>query len=149
MNYVLAVLTCLNQEGINEVVLRARGRAISTAVDTAEVTRTRYIHDLPCSISIGTEEMTREEGGTRNVSTIEITLTKRSTGEVEKEESKILEGAPEPSDTTGKPDTPATVDGSASEEAPAPLQEKETTSDPKLGDEAPEGDEKIDEGTPE
>lgn len=42
MNYVLAVMNSLNQRGLEEVVLKARGRAISTAVDAAEVTR-RYV----------------------------------------------------------------------------------------------------------
>jgi len=149
MNYVLAVLTLLKQDGSKGAVLRARGRAISTAVDTAEVTRNRFLSDLTCSVSIGTEQLPREEGGTRNVSTMEITLTKSPTGEVEKEESKVLEETPEPPDTTGKPETPATVEEPAPEEAPEPLQEKESTSDPKQEDEAPEGDKKIDEGTPE
>ncbi|MBL7169312.1 DNA-binding protein Alba [Candidatus Bathyarchaeota archaeon] len=96
MNYVLAVLTILKQDGSKGAVLRARGRAISTAVDTAEVTRNRFLSDLICSVSIGTEQLPREEGGTRNVSTMEITLTKSPTGEVEKEEqsSRGDTGAP-------------------------------------------------------
>ena len=36
MNYVLAVVTQFN-EGSNSVVLRARGKAISRAVDAAEI----------------------------------------------------------------------------------------------------------------
>ena len=44
MNYVLACLTLL-QNGANSVVVKARGRAISKAVDVAEITtkiRNRY-----------------------------------------------------------------------------------------------------------
>ena len=36
MNYVLAVVTQMNA-GVSEVFLKARGRAISRAVDTAEI----------------------------------------------------------------------------------------------------------------
>jgi len=62
---------------LKEVTLKARGQAITTAVDAAEITRHRYMKELTASkITIGTEEMTQEEGGTRNVSTIEITLTR-------------------------------------------------------------------------
>jgi len=138
MNYVLAVLTLMKQDGTKGAVLRARGRSISTAVDTAEVTRNRFLSDLTCSVSIGTEQLPREEGGTRNVSTMEIILTKSPTGEVEKEESKVLEKTPEPPDTTGKPDEPATVDEPAPEEAPAPPLEEENPSESKSEDEAPE-----------
>ena len=74
MNYVTAILTSLkdNPEG---VVVKARGRAISTAVDAAEVTRTRFMSDLKPSVSIGTEKLEGERGA-RNVSFIEITLSK-------------------------------------------------------------------------
>ena len=75
MNYVTAIMTAFGRNP-EEVVLRARGRAISTAVDAAEVTRNRFLSDLKPSISIGTEEMKGEEGRTRNVSTIEIILRK-------------------------------------------------------------------------
>jgi DNA-binding protein len=76
MNYCLAVLTSLQSKGSN-VALKARGRAISTAVDVAEVTRTRFMKDLSVEkIEIGTEEMKSMEGQTRNVSTITIVLKK-------------------------------------------------------------------------
>jgi len=58
------------------VVLRARGWSISSAVDAAEVTRTRFLSDLTYEVSIGTEEMQGEDGRPRNVSTIEIILRK-------------------------------------------------------------------------
>jgi len=45
------------------------------AVDVAEITRRRFMKDLNVGkITTGTEEMSQEEGGTRAVSTIEITL---------------------------------------------------------------------------
>ena len=75
MNYCLAVLSSL-QGGSNEVTLKARGRAISTAVDVAEVTKNRFLEDLAVKqIEIGTEEL-ESEGRKRNVSTISIALTK-------------------------------------------------------------------------
>jgi len=75
MNYVLAVITQFN-EGFNEVVLKARGKAISRAVDVAEIVRNRFMQGAKVeSINIGTEKMQGERGET-NVSTVEITLKK-------------------------------------------------------------------------
>jgi len=79
MDYVLAVMTRLSSGDAKEVTLKARGQAMTTAVDVAEITRNRFLKDLKVSkVSIGTEEMPPREGETRsrNVSTLEITLTK-------------------------------------------------------------------------
>ena len=76
MSYVLAVITQFNGNGSNGVILKARGRAISTAVDTAEIVRNRFIKDAKLKdIKIGTESVTNEEGRETNVSSIEISLT--------------------------------------------------------------------------
>lgn len=76
MSYVLAVITHIN-EGANEVVLKARGRSISKAVDVAEIAQNRFLQDLNTSnIETGTEEIEREDGDTSNVSTISIYLRK-------------------------------------------------------------------------
>jgi len=76
MSYVLAVVTQFNTSGSDEVLLKARGRAISRAVDTAEIVRNRFVTDAEVKeITIGTESMTNEEGRTSNVSSIEIILT--------------------------------------------------------------------------
>jgi DNA-binding protein len=78
MNYVLACIT-LFHGGANEVNVKARGRAISRAVDVVEVTRRRFMPDVKVKkIDIGTDQLAPiEEGGTpTNVSTIEITLAK-------------------------------------------------------------------------
>ena len=76
MNYCLALLSSLDNKG-SRAVLKARGRAISTAVDVVEVTKNRFINDLTVEkIDIGTEELESSEGGTRNVSTIAIVLKK-------------------------------------------------------------------------
>ena len=75
MSYVLAVITSFSGSDAKEVTLKARGRAMTTAVDVAEITRRKFMNELDIGkITIGTEEIKQEEGGTRNVSTIEITL---------------------------------------------------------------------------
>jgi DNA-binding protein len=77
MDYVLAVMTRLSGSDAKEVILKARGQAIATAVDVAEVTRRRFLKDLKIGkIAIGTEEMPPREGENRArmVSTMEITL---------------------------------------------------------------------------
>ena len=75
MSYVLAVMTHLNRLDAKEVVLKARGSAITTAVDTVEVTRRRFMETLQVDkIDVGTEELTQQDGRKRAVSTIEITL---------------------------------------------------------------------------
>ena len=77
MSYVLAVITSFNSSDTKEVTLKARGRAITTAVDVAEIVNNRFMKDLNVGgITIGTEEIQQEEGGARNVSTIEITLAR-------------------------------------------------------------------------
>ena len=77
MNYVLGIITSFSGSNAKEVTLKARGQAITTAIDAVEITRHRFMKDLSIGkITIGTEEMQREEGGTRNVSTIEIALTR-------------------------------------------------------------------------
>jgi DNA-binding protein len=75
MNYVLATLTCLNNSP--NVILKARGAAISLAVDVAEVAVKRFGADRikVADVKIDTEQMISQEGGNRNVSTIEIELT--------------------------------------------------------------------------
>ncbi len=77
MSYVLAVVTQFNMSGSDEVIIKARGRAISRAVDTAEIVRNRFVTDAELKdIKISTEAITNEEEGrTSNVSSIEITLT--------------------------------------------------------------------------
>lgn len=77
MSYVLAILTAFGNSEVGDVVLKARGRAITTAVDVAEISKRRFIKGLTVDkIVIGTEELPRDGGGTRAVSTIEITLNK-------------------------------------------------------------------------
>jgi DNA-binding protein Alba len=79
MSYVLAIITSLSASNTKEITLKARGQAITTAVDVAEITIRRFLKDLKITkIGIGTEEMPPREGENRArmVSTMEITLTK-------------------------------------------------------------------------
>ena len=76
MNYVLAVVTQMNS-GTTEVMLKAKGRAISRAVDVAEIVRNKFILDVELgAITISTEEVSNREGSNSNVSAIEIQLNK-------------------------------------------------------------------------
>jgi DNA-binding protein len=76
MNYVVACLTFFNS-GEKNVCVKARGRAISTAVDTVELLRRAFVKDVELkNIAIGTEEVQREEGRKSNVSTIEISMSR-------------------------------------------------------------------------
>lgn len=73
MNYVLAITTQLSNA--KEVVIKSRGQAMSRAVDAAEIVRNRFMTDVKVKkIDISTEELTREDGSTMNVSAMEITL---------------------------------------------------------------------------
>jgi len=79
MSYVLAIITVFSRSNVKEVTLKARGQAINTAVDAAEIVRNRFMKELTVNkINIGTEEMLPREGENRNrnISTIEITLAK-------------------------------------------------------------------------
>ncbi len=76
MNYVLATLTQLN-EGASEITVKARGKAISRAVDVVEIVRNRFVQGLKVkNIKIDTEELESQDGRKVNVSTIEITISK-------------------------------------------------------------------------
>lgn len=63
-----------------EVIVKARGKFISTAVDAIEVARKRFLKDQNISVKevrIDSEEFENKEGKKVNVSIIEITLSKK------------------------------------------------------------------------
>ncbi len=79
MSYVLAVITSMSNADMKQITLKARGQAITTAVDVAEIVRSRFLKDLKVNkIAIGTEELPPREGENRSrmVSTMEITMAK-------------------------------------------------------------------------
>jgi len=76
MSYVLAIVTQFN-DGAKEVVIKARGRAISRAVDAAEIAKQRFLPEVEVKdIKIGTEQIDSDKGPVR-VSTMEIILAKK------------------------------------------------------------------------
>ena len=76
MAYVLAVVTQMNQ-GATEVIIKARGKAISRAVDVAEIVRHKFMTESKISdIKTSTEEINSDDGKPLKVSAIEIKITK-------------------------------------------------------------------------
>jgi len=76
MSYVLAVVTQMNQ-GAKEVQIKARGRAISRAVDVSEIVKNKFVPGAKINdIKISTEEVRTEDGSPLKVSAIEITVAK-------------------------------------------------------------------------
>ncbi|HUT26951.1 MAG TPA: DNA-binding protein Alba [Methanomassiliicoccales archaeon] len=74
MNYVLAVVYQLNS-GIPNVTVKARGRAISKAVDVALIVKDRFVQNSEIqSITINTEVLENSDGQPTKVSSIEIPL---------------------------------------------------------------------------
>lgn len=71
MSYAMAALMQLRDNG--EITIKARGRAISAAVDVAEVVTKRFLNNeaFVKDVAIGTETVGEPP---RNVSTIEIKL---------------------------------------------------------------------------
>jgi len=75
--YVLACVTQFS-EGADEIMIKARGRAISRAVDVAEILRHKFMPDSVelVDVIISTEKIEDSERGPTNVSAIEIKLRK-------------------------------------------------------------------------
>lgn len=78
MNYVTGVVMQFTTKGSNEVIIKARGKFISRAVDVAEVVRKRFLDESVAvsNIQIGSKDFTNKEGKELRVSDIEITLKK-------------------------------------------------------------------------
>jgi archaea-specific DNA-binding protein len=79
MNYVTSVVIQFTSKNKKEVIIKARGKFISRAVDIVEVVRKRFMQEHGIKtrdIKIGSEEFENDEGKKINVSTIEITLSK-------------------------------------------------------------------------
>ena len=75
MNYVMACVTLFNS-GSNEIIIRARGKAITKAVDIAQMLRRSFTKGLIIkSIKVGSEDIKRMQEEFP-ISTIEIVLTK-------------------------------------------------------------------------
>lgn len=79
MNYVTSVVMQFTTKGQSEVIVKARGKFISRAVDVTEVARKRFLNDVVeiKNININSEEFENKEGKQVRVSNIEITLSKK------------------------------------------------------------------------
>jgi DNA-binding protein len=80
MNYVTGVVMQFTTKNSKEVIIKARGKFISRAVDVAEVAMKRFLIEQPTEvkhIKIDSEEFVNKEGRKVNVSIIEITLAKK------------------------------------------------------------------------
>ena len=79
MNYVTAVVMQFTTNSANEVIIKARGKLISRAVDVAEVSTKRFLEGQAVikDIKIDSEEFQNNEGRQVRVSTIEVVLGKK------------------------------------------------------------------------
>ena len=76
MNYVVACITFFNA-GKKEVIIKARGMAISRAVDSIELLRRAFVKDLVIrKIEIDTESLVGVDGRNLSISTMEIRISK-------------------------------------------------------------------------
>lgn len=78
MNYVTGIVMQFTTHEQQDVIVKARGKHISRAVDVAEMALKRFLEDKIAikDISIDSEEVRNREGKLVRVSTIEITLTR-------------------------------------------------------------------------
>ena len=78
MNYVTGVVMQFTTKDAQEVIVKARGKFISRAVDVAEVAAKRFLEGQIAmkNVKIDSEEFTNKEGKQVRVSSIEITLEK-------------------------------------------------------------------------
>jgi len=79
LNYVTAVVMQFTTKDANEVLIKARGKFISRAVDVSEVATKRFLTGQieVVKISIDSEEFKNKDDKEVRVSTIEIILKKK------------------------------------------------------------------------
>ncbi|MAF50859.1 MAG: DNA-binding protein [Nanoarchaeota archaeon] len=82
MNYVTGVVMQFTTQSANEVVVKARGRFISRAVDIVEVATKRFLEGqieiARDGIKVGSEEFENKEGKQVRVSYIELSLIRKN-----------------------------------------------------------------------
>ncbi len=78
MNYVTAVVMQFTTKNVDEVIVKARGKFISRAVDVSEVACKRFLDGQAKvkDVKIDSEEFENKEGKQVRVSTIEVILVK-------------------------------------------------------------------------
>ena len=78
MNYVTGVVMQFTTKNADDVIIKARGKFISRAVDVAEVSSKRFLENSVSvkDVKIDSEGFKNDEGKDIRVSIIEITLVK-------------------------------------------------------------------------
>ncbi len=78
MNYVTGVVMQFTTQGAGEVMIKARGKFITRAVDVAEVATKRFLEGQIKikDIKVDSEEFKNKDGRDVRVSTIDISLVK-------------------------------------------------------------------------
>ena len=79
MNYVTGVVMQFTTKNMDEVIVKARGKFISRAVDIVEVASKRFLEGQIGikDIKIDSEEFKNDEGRQVRVSTIEVVLARK------------------------------------------------------------------------
>ncbi|HII15366.1 MAG TPA: DNA-binding protein Alba [Nanoarchaeota archaeon] len=79
MNYVTGVVMQFTTQNADQVVVKARGKFISKAVDIAEVASKRFLEGQVeiGKIATSSEEFKNKEGRQVRVSTIELNMLKK------------------------------------------------------------------------
>ena len=79
MNYVTAVVMQFTTKEADEVIVKARGKFISRAVDVVEVATKRFLDNKVevVDIKIGSEEFENRDGKKVRVSTMDVVLKKK------------------------------------------------------------------------
>ncbi len=126
MSYVLATVTQFNN-GEEEVLIKARGKAINKAVDVAEIVRNRFYQgSMINGISVMTENLKSLSGDMVNVSAIEIRMGKS--------EGKLTADIGRPARGRGRKDAPPAKGGDKPDAPPAEGGDKPDTPPAKDGE---------------
>ena len=79
MNYITSAVMQFTTKNQDEVIVKARGKWISRAVDVVELVVKKFLKDKNLKVAdvkIGSEEVENKEGKKVNVSSIEIVVRK-------------------------------------------------------------------------
>ena len=79
MNYVTAAVMHFSSKKPEEIVLKARGKFISRAVDVSQVVLNRFLKEQAelKEVRLNSEQFTNKEGKQVRVSTIEIAIKRK------------------------------------------------------------------------
>ena len=80
MNYVTAAVMHFTSRNVPEIILKARGKFMSTAIDASQVIVNRFLKDQAeiADVKIASEEFTNKDNKKVRVSTIEIIIKRKN-----------------------------------------------------------------------